>query len=153
MLIDTQKLGKRKEETSLIRYGNAGDYGNAYRHTLWQSIITRDFDSEIAQLAGYSHEDGTRFDLTKRFFGNIDNADAIADLLNNIIGRRIGSENKNANNKMLAKLVAKEFHENGLWTVKEVDGMYELEKTRLTQEQYDSMLKTIEQKGENGLNQ
>lgn len=136
-----------------VSYGNVGDYGNAYRHTLWQSIITRDFDSEIAQLAGYSHEDGARFDLTKRFFGNIDNADAIADLLNNIIGRRIGSENKNANNKMLAKLVAKEFHENGLWTVKEVDGMYELEKTRLTQEQYDSMFKTIEQKGENGLNQ
>lgn len=50
-------------------------------------------------------------------------------------------------------MVAKEFYENGLWTVKEVDGMYELEKTRLTQEQYDSMLKTIEQKGENGLNQ
>lgn len=136
-----------------VSYGEAGDYGNAYRHTLWQSMITKEFDSEIATIVGYSHEDGSSFDLSKRSFGKIDNADAIADLLNNIIGRKIGNENKNASNKKLAQLVAKEFYENGLWTVREVNGLYELEKTKLTQAQYDTMLKTIDQKGNNGLNQ
>lgn len=50
-------------------------------------------------------------------------------------------------------MVAKEFYENGLWTVREVNGLYELEKTKLKQAQYDTMLKTIDQKGNNGLNQ
>lgn len=86
-------------KNACVSYGGEGDYGNAYRHTLWQSMITKEFDSEIATIVGYSHEDGSSFDLSKRSFGNISDADVIADLLNNIIGRKIGNENKNASNK------------------------------------------------------
>ena len=50
--------------------GNAGDYGNAFRHTLWQAIITSLFGEIEARRIGYAHEDGITYNTKIRIFKN-----------------------------------------------------------------------------------
>ena len=136
-----------------LRTGNEGDQGNAYRHALWQGIITNEMGARQAQRIGNAHEDNIKIDLNQRTFKNMEEADKAVDLLNNLIGREIGIDNKGASNKTIAIKVAKEFYENGLWTASlNKDGSATIEKTKITREQYNAAIIEINKKGNNGLN-
>jgi hypothetical protein len=131
-----------------------GSPQNAIRHTLWQSMITSNLGSDHAERVGNAHEENTVVDINKRVFPSMADADKVADILNNQIGRDIGKNNKGASNKDLAKSVMKEYRDNGLWTVSGSDEEgYSLHKTRIYSDQYNAAIKEINKKGENGLNQ
>ena len=118
---------------------------NAIRHTLWQAMITSNIDSDHAKRIASAHEKSYETTELKRL-------DKLADLLNNKIGRAIGERNKGASNKELAVEVMKEYKNNGLWTVSKNDkGDYSLQKTKITNVQYQEAIKEINKKGENGL--
>ena len=134
--------------------GNEGDQGNAFRHALWQGIITNEMGANHAERIGNVHEDNINIDLSQRTFSTMTDADKAVDLLNNEIGRDIGEQNKGASNQTMAKKVAKEFYENGLWTTsKNKDGSVSIQKTKITKDQYNAAIKEINQKNNNGLNQ
>ena len=133
--------------------GNEGDEGNAFRHVLWQGIITKEMGADQALRIGNAHEDNLKIDLSQRTFKNMSDADKAVDLLNNKIGREIGEKNKGVSNQAMGKLVAKEFFENGLWTTSQnKDGSISIKKTKITKEQYEAAIKEINKKGDNGLN-
>ncbi len=81
---------------------------NAIRHILWNALMTRYLGDKQATQASNSHETGCTLNTDQRSFsytekeGSLKNAilkaDQVADLLNNIIGRRIGLENPNTDN-------------------------------------------------------
>lgn len=125
---------------------------NAYRHTLWQAIITNAMDEKQARKIGNAHECRSAYDATK-LYTSLDEVDTTIDLMNNEIGRSIGAKNKGASNKEMALMVLNEFRDNGLWVgVQQADGLYKVQKKRITQEQYDAALKELNKKGNNGLN-
>ena len=127
--------------------GKEGDLGNAFRHTLWQSIITNKFGERNAMRIGNSHEDNPYVDITQRHFKSMKAADTVIDLLNNIIGRRIGKENKGADNKTLALKVIEEFYKKGLWVgITKDDGSVSIQKETITKKQYDAAVKNISKK-------
>ena len=82
-----------------------------------------------------------------------DDADRTIDLLNNQIGRAIGEQNKDADNITTAKAVATEYYKNGLYTMagNDKDG-YKIQKTKLTKSQYETTIKEIDKKGQDGMN-
>lgn len=113
---------------------------NAMRHALWQAIITRRFGENIAREAGYAHENPLPKDLTVRTFKGKDplsEADTTIDLLNNVIGREIGSDNPNATNQQLAIKALDYFHTYGLFTATtNQDGSVTVSQTKITDEKY-----------------
>ncbi len=113
---------------------------NAMRHALWQAIITRRFGESIAREAGYAHENPLPKDLTVRTFKGKDplsEADTTIDLLNNVIGREIGSNNPNATNQQLAIKALDYFHTYGLFTATtNQDGSVTVSQTKITDEKY-----------------
>jgi RHS repeat-associated protein len=140
-----------------------GSPQNAIRHTLWNALMTR-LGIEQATRAANSHETGSGLNTSQRSFSYTKNnnssynkaliqADNVADLLNNEIGRTIGLANPNDDNKTIAAKVMKEYYTNGLYTTRTTNGKVEVVKTRITKEQYDAAIKEINKKGNNGLNE
>ena len=77
-----------------------------------------------------------------------------ANGLNNIIGRRIGKENKGADNKTLALKVIEEFYKEGLWVgITKADGSVSIQKETIKRKQYVAAVKEINKKNNNGLNE
>jgi RHS repeat-associated protein len=130
-----------------------GTQGNAIRHTLWQSIITKEFGTEHAKRIGNAHENNPKTDLTQREFTTMEDADQTVDLLNNEIGRNIAEQNTGATNVELATAVMDEYKNNGLWTVSgnKKDG-YTIQRTAITNEQYEAAIREINRKNETGRN-
>ena len=136
-----------------ISYQKEGDEGNAYRHTLWQAMITNILGEESAVRIGNAHESHSSYKYGKTSGLTESEFDTAIDLRNNEIGRKIGARNKGASNKKLALLVLNEFRKNGLWVgIKQTDGSYSIQKKRITQEQYEAALKELNRKGNNGKN-
>ncbi len=82
-----------------------GSEVNAYRHAVWQAMIAARFGADVAREAGFAHEDVLPPNLEQREFsgdGALQNADATADLVNNIIGRNIAQQNLGATPHALA---------------------------------------------------
>jgi hypothetical protein len=130
-----------------------GGMQNAIRHTIWQAMIASKYGSNDAQRIADAHENNTPSDLSKRNFNTMDKADQIVDMLNNEIGRDIGEKNKGASNTDLAKKVMDEYKDNGLWTVSgNAKQGYSIQKSKISQEQYNAAIQEINKKGENGLN-
>ncbi len=129
---------------------------NALRHTLLNASITREFDAETATIFSNAHEGvGPHADLTVDwsipFEGNRDYADAIADVMNNEIGRMIGEANPNADIREMAVLVAIEFHANGLYMVfGDEESGFRIEKTKITDKQLKTVTSHILSLDENG---
>jgi phage-related protein (TIGR01555 family) len=102
-----------------------GSMGNAYRHTLWQAIIKRNFGHDIAVKVGDAHESGERVDLSKTTGLTLAKADEVADLLNNQIGRWLSSRSTNSE---LAKKVLDMYNTQGLYlAIKDADGTYSVQ--------------------------
>ncbi len=85
-------------------------------------------------------------------------ADKVVDQLNNEIGRSIGERNKGADNVTLAKQVAGEFYNNGLWTVSEnPDNTFSIHKSKISKTEYKKviidMIIDIKKLNNNGLHE
>ena len=121
-------------------HDDRGSQNGAFRHALWQASITSEFDQSIAAQAGNAHEVDAFADLSVRTFSDLDQADQTVDLLNNQIGRSIGSANPNADMLQLAELVLDEFANNGLYTAsKDKNGNYTISKTTISSSQYNQL--------------
>jgi hypothetical protein len=134
----------------------AGNFAiNATKNT--SLTIGKEMGKDIASQAGFAHEGFRVPDAIVSAEGYTtkkhSEADAIADLFNNEIGRKIGADNPDASNVELAKNVIEEFKENGMWTVQKTDEGYIATKTKLTQKQFEEALKNIQPLHENGLKQ
>ena len=127
-----------------------GSENGAFRHTLWQATITSEFGSRVALEAGNAHEKDPFTNLSVRTFSSLDDADQTVDLLNNQIGRRIGSQNKNVNMKDLALQVLEEFKNNGLYTATKKDKVWTVKKTKLSNEKYKQLQSLFNSLNENG---
>lgn len=96
----------------------------------------------MAKEIGDAHEDNSKVNLKQRVFDNKESADQVVDLLNNIIGRRIGKENSGETMKNLANSVLDEFKNNGLYTATETsNGQFVVSRSMLSQEKYDALKK------------
>jgi RHS repeat-associated protein len=135
-----------------------GDQRNALRHGLWQAMITRDFGEDIAEQAGFAHE-GDQMPLPEGykeggfiFSGSesLSDADTYADLLNNVIGRKVGKQNPNASNKDLTKKLLEVFKDKGMYTVSEAENGYKVERTKITNEQYEKAIENLNLRNDEG---
>jgi len=127
-----------------------GTLQNAFRHVLWQAVITRVFDSDIAKEAGDAHEVNANPNIYLRHFAgenvirNIEMADETIDFLNNQIGRQIGKELNTANTLEDAKAVLGKFRNEGFYTAQvNEDNSVNIIKTKLTDEQFNEALNNI----------
>lgn len=119
---------KAYKEFYRIKHGQ-----NAIRHVIWQAAITSKYGAEVARDAGDAHETRPYFDVGIRVYDNSSDADMATDLLNNKIGRQIGTKYKNKNTKEIALKVLEEFWRNGLYTyIEKDDGLWYVQKVKLT---------------------
>ncbi len=108
------------EETSTV-----GTLTNAFRHAIWQAMISNEYGEKIAIEVGNSHEEHPlalqQIDAAKKgglvvnHLLNAVEADELVDLYNNIIGRETGLKNPDKNNSELAKLLLNVFLHDGLY--------------------------------------
>jgi hypothetical protein len=154
--------------------GNAlenGSQKNAFRHTFGQALIARKAGRKLAVISGYAHEIQPTIDTTQRYLripstpGNpsepanrsapantLFDADTIADQLNNEIGRQIAERlGSTASNRDVAAAVLTEFKEKGLYAATfEMPGVIKVSREKLPPEQFEEMLKRLEDLKENG---
>ncbi len=143
----------------LSAYGDGhgrGSQGNAFRHVIWQSMITQEYGSSIARKIGNAHENNPYANLSVRSFSGVgerswERADQTADLLNNQIGRSIGSRNPNASEKELAMITLDYFHNNGLYVVERNGDQVDVVRRQLTDEEYSSARSSLSGTGNDGL--
>ena len=122
-----------------------GSQVNAFRHVLWQAMLTRRYGSEIAKQFADAHEVNPAAiknqDPAAKEFDTLNEADQSIDLRNNIIGRAIGEENKNVigDDKQLAEALLLRFHEGGLWVaVLQPNGKYKAVLQKLTDAEFEA---------------
>ncbi len=127
---------------------NEGTQGNAFRHPLWQAMITSELDENYAKRAGDSHELNSSVPYNPNGYENtaqgLEEADSYIDQLHNEIGRKIGKENPNASPNELANKVLDYYHEHGLWELELRDGKFFPIKKTLPQEQYNELKKAVD---------
>lgn len=124
---------------------------NAIRHVIWQAAITSKYGAEVARDAGDAHETRPYFDVGIRVYDNPSDADMTTDLLNNKIGRQIGTKYKNKNIKEIALKVLEEFWRNGLYTyIEKGDGRWYVQKVKLTDNIFYPLYKEFMQLNEYG---
>ena len=124
--------------------GGDGAESNAFRHTLWQSYITNRHGVEIATSIGNAHEENPDVNLRNRRFRTQLDADQTIDLLNNQIGRSLGNTAPIGMRDMALR-VLEVFYRDGLYTAKQSeDGSWYIDRTKITQEQYNSLKKFYE---------
>ena len=144
---------------SNIELDNTGEKGtqvNAFRHTLWQAIITSEYGEDISKQAGFSHEENPvtlqqieavdRGYLVVSSLLDIEKIDEIIDLKNNIICRGIGSKNKNLNNTELAKILLNEFRNHGLYVAERYKNTdyYKITQQKLDDVAYEKAINAID---------
>ena len=124
--------------------GGDGAESNAFRHTLWQSYITNRHGIEIATSIGNAHEENPDVNLRNRRFRTQLDADQTIDLLNNQIGRSLGNTAPIGMRDMALR-VLEVFYRDGLYTAKQSeDGSWYIDRTKITQEQYNNLKKFYE---------
>jgi hypothetical protein len=100
---------------------------------------------------GNAHEDNPRVNLYQRSFRDIEDADQTVDMLNNMIGRRIGETCQTGSMRDMAFMVLDEFRYNGLYTAEPDErGIWHVKKRRLSQEKYDILKEHFSRVDENG---
>ena len=85
-----------------------------------------------------------RFYAHRGLFDNESEADMVVDLLNNVIGRRIGANHRYLSRKQIALLALKELRENGLYRYEYCsDGLWRVMKVRISDDVYNDMYNTF----------
>jgi len=118
-----------------------GTQSNAARHVLWSMGMTNYRNINLAKEAADIHETNPHANLEQRVFDNWKDADEVTDLLNNEIGRDLGSRYSSKQDmKLLASDMIDEFYKNGFYTFKQrPDGKHEITRTKINKEQHDHM--------------
>lgn len=121
-----------------------GTEKGAFRHALWQATIMSRYGYNIARQVGDAHENNADVDLSQRAFDNYSEADTVVDLLNNIIGRNVGGFNRGASIRELAFIILDIFVDEGLFTASQNEnGIWSVNRTKITEEQYEQMKETF----------
>ena len=143
---------KKNKNGDIIRdEEERGSEKGAFRHTIWQAKIAAEYGKRIAKQVGNAHEDNPRVNLYKRYFKDVEEADQTVDLLNNMIGRRVGEISNTRSMRDLAFKVLDEFRYNGLYTAEPDErGVWHVKKRRLSQEKYDILKEHYRRSDENG---
>lgn len=167
--IGTPSRGSTNISTIAVRFStriglsenkqHEGSQVNAFRHVLWQSIITKEYGLSVAKQIGAAHEwnpraiNGSNLNL---FQPTLAKADETIDLLNNQIGRIIGLENPNANIQELAMKTLNYYRDFGIYTAEPImdkNGKitgYKIVQNKLNQSQYNKAGSIIMNLNENG---
>jgi RHS repeat-associated protein len=152
------RVGRHISENGVMSRGD-GSEENAFRHALWSGSIAQQYGSEASQQITNGHEgigpaESATVDFSKKGQGKSGLSDSMVDLLNNDIGRSI-AENlpENATTKDIATAVLGVQLNEGLWTVRtDKDGNSTLERTKISQKQYDKAIKTLNSLDSSGFN-
>jgi hypothetical protein len=144
------------DKASMDAQGKDGTRRNAYRHTLWQTMIAYELGADVAEEIGNAHEDSPNLDLVTKGtnfieFSTMAEADTYVDLRNNRIGRQqavmykeIGLTELSRHD--LATYILDYFNQNGLWVVSQEpneNGKHSAYLHKLSQEDYDRALDNI----------
>ena len=126
-----------------------GSQVNAVRHALWSATITSKYNEGIAKEATNSHEPNP--DLAGSVFSDSLTADSRVDILNNEIGRSIGSGRKGGDMKALTKDILDYYHNKGMWvTDQQSDGTWKIRQEKLSDQQYKQALEELSKCDANG---
>ena len=129
-----------------------GSSKGAFRHALWQAMITVTFGHTTAKEAGWAHDPNLFATRNSGPFNNLESADKYADLMNNKIGRRVGLSHPFSSYKKLAGYVLDEYRNNGLYTVSlGNDGYYYTKQIRLSDQEYIKSKEILEKLNNRGL--
>lgn len=132
-----------------------GSQVNALRHLIWQATITNKYGEDIALEIGNAHEEQDNAlqrigNPYRHHYDSLTDADQSIDLLNNEIARKLGASSNDMSMKEITKKMLDHAHENGLNTVKVHNGKYVIEVQKISDEEYEDALKTLESLDENG---
>ena len=120
-----------------------GSQINAFRHALWQALITRELGSDFAQQIGDAHEGGTRLSSGTRY-ATLAEADQQADLRNNYYGRVIGRTLEGEAPRNIALGVLSFFRDYGLFVARRDGNGFVWERQRITGTQFRAALGMLE---------
>jgi RHS repeat-associated protein len=145
-------IGLQEDKTSPHAF--EGSEVNAFRHVLWQAMITVNFGTAIATEAGNAHEDEIPEQVERATFIGPDaaeRADTVGDLLNNETGQSMGVASPNASTKMLASAVLDQFHTTGLIISQQnPDGSVRTVLTRISDAEYGTARRMLAPLNNNG---
>ena len=136
-----------------------GSQMNAFRHTLGQALIAKEYGRDFAVVVGFAHEDLPTFDTSLRIFSDrripsnaLFQADTVADQLNNEIGRQIAeSLGSDFSNRDAAEAVLRVFRNEGLYVASfQGWGVVTISRKRLTEQQYQKYIKILDSLNEDG---
>ena len=120
-----------------------GGPGDAFRHTLWNALMTKESNSDFAQDLGFAHEQDSKNSPAQRTM----------DLLNNKIGQKISNDNPKASTKELSLLVLENINNGKSYMVeKDKNGKETLVKSHMDKKDYEAAKKRIEGIDEKKLN-
>ena len=127
-----------------------GNEKNALRHVIWQGLLTNRFGTHHANRIGRAHED-RNVDTNQHKWNDKEDADTVADLLNNTIGQSIGLDGKMSNQDVVEK-VLQVFQSEGLWVVVcRENNSYSVERKRISEGERNELLNYLMQLNSNGL--
>ncbi|MBR4272737.1 MAG: hypothetical protein IKQ30_07860 [Bacteroidales bacterium] len=101
-----------------------GGMVDAFKHTLWMALTAQKIGYEKALKLGQAHEDGNRLEYESDPTRARTPQDSIAsrmDMLNNVVGARIGDSNPDASQKKIIELVKQAVMEGKCWKIKKKD--------------------------------
>ncbi len=101
-----------------------GGMVDAFKHTLWMALTAQKIGMEKALSLGVAHEEGNRLEYESDPVRKNIQQDSIAsrmDILNNIVGARIGAQNPDASPKRIMTLVRQAVIEGKCWKIKKKD--------------------------------
>jgi RHS repeat-associated protein len=152
------RIGRHMSEGGNMTSGDGGEQ-NAFRHALWSATITQQFGAETATQITNAHEgigptQPVNIDFSKPLVQKTGLADGVVDILNNAIGRDIaGGLSGNASSKDIAAAVLNYQKDVGLWNVStDKDGNVSIQRSQITQKQYDTGMKKLGTLDNNGFN-
>lgn len=118
---DTVKAeAKRRLKDKELDGDLEGGMVDAFKHTLWMALTAQKIGFEKAILLGQAHEDGNRLEFESDPTRKKTPQDSIAsrmDMLNNIVGARIGVDNPDASFNTLADIVQRYVIEGKCWKI------------------------------------
>lgn len=105
---DALKVNSAKDiaiEMTNTKYGynGLGDRSDAFRHTMWNAVMTIKIGEYKAELFATAHEETSLEGIESDGFSKIEHKNM--DLHNNAIGRQIGKANEMATNETLANII------------------------------------------------
>lgn len=89
-------------------YNGLGDRSDAFRHIMWNAVMTMSIGEYKAELFATAHEIPNQEGVESDGFSKVEHTNM--DLNNNAIGRVIGSANLTADNEMLAEIISEEIN-------------------------------------------